>query len=170
MPDIESTKRITSEARLSLLEVLIAMVISVGAGASLLAGLATSAAVRIDYTVRYDAIETVLGIADELRATPIDTVVGVWGPGGTSGNTFSVEGLDPDGGGVAGLITIITDETMTDDDVGVSIGMPRDLDGDGLATSVNVAQTAVALPVIVEASWGPAGARESFKIPVVLVR
>jgi hypothetical protein len=170
MPDIKSTKLFNHEAGLSLLEVLIAMVIFIGAGASLLAGLATSAAVRIDCTDRYAAIETVLGIADELRATPIDTVVGVWGPGGTNGNRFSVDGLDGEGGALAGRITIVTDETLTDDDVGISIGMPRDLDGDGFATSVNVAQTAVALPVIVEANWGPAGARESFRIPVVLVR
>jgi hypothetical protein len=160
----------SGEAGLTLLEVLIAMVIFLGAGASLMAGLATSAGVRIDCTDRYAAIETVLGIADEIRATPIDTVVGVWGPGGTEGSAFSVTGLDAKDGTLAGLITIVTDETSTDDDIGVAIGMPRDLDGDGLVTSTNVATTAVALPIIIEASWGPAGCRESFKVPVVLVR
>ncbi len=162
--------KMNKETGLSLIEVMIAMVIFIGAGASLLSGLATTASVRIDCTDRYAAIETVLGIADEIRGTPMDTVVGVWGPEGTRGATFSVAGLDGKDGTLSGRITIVTDETITDQELGMSLGLPRDLDGDGLAENVDVAVTAVALPIIIEARWGPAGNRESFKIPVVLVR
>jgi hypothetical protein len=165
-----TTAKRNNETGLSLIEVMIAMIIFVGAGAPLLAGLATSASVRVDCTDRYVAIEAVLGIADEIRGTPIGTVASVWGPEGSRGNTFSIQGLDGSDGIPAGSVTIVTDETTTDANLGIALGMPRDLDGDGLPENVDVSSNAVALPVIIEASWGPEGKRESFKIPVVLVR
>lgn len=52
-----------------------------------------------------------------------------------------------------GTITLVTDETRTDAALGCQLGMPRDLDGDGLATNTNVTGTALLLPAIVRARW-----------------
>jgi Tfp pilus assembly protein PilV len=68
--------------------------------------------------------------------------------------TFQVEGLTPVAGQASvGTITLVTDETATDDALGVELGMPRDLDGDGLVSNNNVAVTARLLPVLLEVRW-----------------
>jgi hypothetical protein len=162
-------RNLKAESGVTLLEIMIAMTVFIGGGVAFLSGIATTASVRIDCVDRFAAMETVLGIAEEISATPIDTVVGVWREGGSQGNTFSIWGLDDDTV-LAGSIRVITDETLTDQEIGMSFGMPRDLDGDGEATSTDVSTTALTLPVVVEASWGPASRRETFRIPVVLLR
>lgn len=80
-------------------------------------------------------------------------------PGGSMGDTFETEGLDPiQFGGTVGSIEVITDETLTDADIGFKLGMPRDLDGDGLTTNTDVRGTALVLPILVRSSWsGPYG-------------
>lgn len=68
--------------------------------------------------------------------------------------TFEVPELTPQiGQANVGTIQIITDETRTDAQLGCDIGMPRDLDGDGLATNTNVTGSAILLPAVVRASW-----------------
>ena len=85
-----------------------------------------------------------------------------YAPGGNPGNTFDVQGLSPwPGEASIGTITIVTDETLTDADVGVDFGMPRDLDDDGVVDNLDVSATARVLPVVVRLRWnGPAGQRE----------
>lgn len=82
-------------------------------------------------------------------------------PGGIPGDVFPVRGLVPMPGFLTvATVQVITDETLTDQQLGVSVGMPRDLDGDGLATNVDVTATATLLPVVVTLQWsGPKGAR-----------
>ena len=68
--------------------------------------------------------------------------------------TFQVEGLTPVAGQPSvGTITLVTDETALDSTLGVELGMPRDLDGDGLATNNAVTTTARLLPVVLEVRW-----------------
>lgn len=68
--------------------------------------------------------------------------------------TFGVEGLTTVVGQPSvGKVTLITDETATDATLGVELGMPRDLDGDGLATNTAVTNTARLLPVVLEVRW-----------------
>ncbi|MBL4769708.1 MAG: prepilin-type N-terminal cleavage/methylation domain-containing protein, partial [Planctomycetes bacterium] len=58
-------------------------------------------------------------------------------PGGSIGDVFDVPGLDPWlGNPNIGTVLIITDETLTDADIGITLGMPRDLNGDGDATDI----------------------------------
>lgn len=78
------------------------------------------------------------------------------------GPTFDVEGLDPwDGLPNVGSIQVITDETTTDADIDVNLGMPRDLDMDGLAVSNDVSNSAEILPVVIRMRWsGGGGDRE----------
>lgn len=75
--------------------------------------------------------------------------------------TFDVPELTAvDGELSVGTIVVVTDETRTDAELGCDLGMPRDLDGDGLATNANVTGTALVLPAVVRARWrGSRGAQ-----------
>lgn len=67
---------------------------------------------------------------------------------------FAVEGLTPVAGESAvGSVRVITDETARDADLGVELGLPRDLDGDGLASNTAVGNAAHLLPVLVRVRW-----------------
>jgi Tfp pilus assembly protein PilV len=84
-------------------------------------------------------------------------------PAGTIGDIFDVQGLDPwRANPNVGSVQVIVDETVTDADLGVTLGMPRDLNGDGDASDIDVSGEATLLPVIVRVRWGGAGGdRES---------
>ncbi len=79
-------------------------------------------------------------------------------PDGSIGDIFDVPGLDPwrDTPSI-GTVRVLTDETLTDADLGIALGMPRDLNGDGDASDVDVTDDAMLIPVIVRARWGGSG-------------
>lgn len=83
-------------------------------------------------------------------------------PGGRLGDSFEVDQLDPpEDIADVGSIMAIMDETQADVDLGVNLGMPRDLTGDGLADSADVSGKALIMPVIVRVRWsGRQGDRE----------
>ncbi len=86
--------------------------------------------------------------------TWVQDMLATYGPGGTVGNTFDVEGLNPVGaGGTVGTITFITDETLTDAAINAEFGMPRDLNGDLDAADNDVTGDARILPVILNVSY-----------------
>ena len=67
---------------------------------------------------------------------------------------FDVHGLTvPEGATSVGMVIAVTDETASDASLGVQLGMPRDLDGDGLVSSSDVSLHARLLPVIVRLRW-----------------
>src|SRR5262245_30676654 len=87
-------------------------------------------------------------------ATWAARLLAVFGPGGTSGDTFDIEGLSPAPGSAAvGRIRIVTDETASDVVLGAELGMPRDLNGDGDDDDVDVSASARLLPVILSLRW-----------------
>ncbi len=85
-----------------------------------------------------------------------------YAPGGIPGNTFPVQDLTPwDGQETVGSVWVVTDETLTDAELGVHLGMPRDLNGDGVVNSNDVRSDATLLPVVVRLRWmSQAGRRE----------
>ena len=81
-------------------------------------------------------------------------VVGSLCPHGMLQASFDVPGLNPqDGDAHVGTMTFVADETATDASLGVQLGMPRDLDGDGIVGSTNVLATGRILPVVVRIRW-----------------
>lgn len=98
-------------------------------------------------------------------------VIAVYGPGGNPGDEFDIDGLDSwnDFPTVA-EVEIVTDETVTDADLGVSAGMPRDLDGDGAANDTDVTDSASLLPVVVRLRWQGASGRHQMSQVVYLLR
>lgn len=122
-----------------------------------------------DKQIAHQALQAVVEDLHALSALARDdeggwapAILGRYGPGGDPGPTFAVPGLDPWADEAAvGTITIVTDETRTDLDLGVPIGMPRDLNGDEAVDDTDVGDTAVLLPVVVQLRWrGEAGARQ----------
>ena len=81
-------------------------------------------------------------------------LLGVYGPGGTFGDTFESEGINVAlGEASVGTIQIFTDETLTDGAIGHQLGMPRDLNGDGDNTDFDVTGDARILPVLLTLRW-----------------
>jgi hypothetical protein len=52
-----------------------------------------------------------------------------------------------------GSIQIVLDETESDADLGLELGLPRDLNGDGDADDADVEGTARILPVLLTLRW-----------------
>lgn len=81
-------------------------------------------------------------------------LLALYGPGGTSGDTFEVLGLaEAEEGEPVGRIVIVTDERSTDAELGRDLGMPRDLNGDGDASDADVSASARILPVTLTLRW-----------------
>lgn len=73
---------------------------------------------------------------------------------GEIGNTFDIPELNrPEDNDTVGMIRLFLDEGETDEEIGLELGMPRDLDGDGAMDNGNVTLTARIIPVVVRASW-----------------
>ena len=110
-------------------------------------------------------IEDVKGIANAQVGTDptwSQNFANAYAIGGTPGPLYPVNGLQPrDGEPSVVSVTITTDETLTDQELGVNLGMPRDLDNDGLIDNADVTATATIMPVIVRVRWnGSSGNRE----------
>ena len=50
-------------------------------------------------------------------------------------------------------VHVVVDETLGDRELGTQLGLPRDLDGDGSVSSVDVRERAQLLPVVLVARW-----------------
>ncbi len=149
----------------ALLELTIAMIIlTIGMVSMLQASSRTQSLSREtrDRSAAHNALRSmadrILARSDELVRLGGDNwasdLVSIYGEDGSVGDLFDVTGLDRvDEDQPVGSITIVLDETLTDNDLGLAVGMPRDLDGDGEASSGNVVNFARKLPVIVEIRW-----------------
>jgi type II secretory pathway pseudopilin PulG len=113
-------------------------------------------------TLAHNAIRSTAERIHSLAYTTVETTPSTWvqdllaryGPGGTIGNAFDVEGLNPVGAnGRVGSIQIVTDETQTDAALGAELGMPRDLNGDGDANDNVAGGTARLLPVVITVTY-----------------
>ena len=97
-------------------------------------------------------------ISSEDPALWAGEILETYGPDGSPGNELPITGLEPwAGSNHIATVTIITDETVTDAAIGTDIGMPRDLDGDGLASNSDVTGNASLLPAIVDVRWRHSG-------------
>ena len=166
------SEKLSRRAGLSLIEVVVAVaVLSVG----VLAVASTSMAVSsLDGTEResYLATTRLKSLSEEIQAYSNDArddargwpiaMVAALRPGGLFGDEFDVLGLAPQAGAPAvGSIEVILDERRTDADIGVALGMPRDLEADGEALSPDVSASAQVLPVVLRLRWrGETGERE----------
>lgn len=109
--------------------------------------------------------------ADSDATNWADDVLAVYGTGGVPGDSFPIQGLDPwEGETDVAFVEIITDETSTDGALGVAAGMPRDLNGDGTASTTDIRGTAALLPAIVRVQWRGAAGQQQLTQVVYLLR
>ena len=94
--------------------------------------------VREDVSV----IHTLRQIGETIRGAPFGQIAVTY-----QGFTFQI----PDIGGT-GTVKIFVDETDASPDA-VALGLPRDLDGDGSATTTNVSNRYFLLPIKIGVSW-----------------
>ncbi len=85
---------------------------------------------------------TLSDVAETIRSTPFRDIAANY-------QNFSINISEIDG---TGTVTLILDETDSSRNA-QAFGLPRDLDGDGMATQINVAATYGLLPVKVEITW-----------------
>jgi len=101
--------------------------------------------------------EEIHALSDRIRrqeSSWSQAVVAALSAGGELGDRFAVRELTPAPGEPSvGTIRLVLDETLSDADLQVELGMPRDLDGDGAAASGDVTSSAMILPVVVTARW-----------------
>ena len=117
-----------------------------------------------------ERINSASAIAAMEPSTWVQTVLDAYGPGGTIGDSFDVLGLTaPEGADTVGTIEIITDETITDEELGTIMGMPRDLNGDGDALDTDVSGDANMLPIVITARWRNKGVDSFFKHPLYVM-
>lgn len=158
-----------SDKGMSLIEILV--VITVMAMALLAAAGTTLGTEMLRRTTgeKQVALDALRNEVDRLQGLGVQGVLDEFNGLGTNVRDFSVRGLDRSGA-LAGRVEIITDETLTEQEVGAPIGMPRDLDGDGLADNPDTSTSAVMLPVIVRLTWRGTTGTRSVRTVVVLHR
>jgi Tfp pilus assembly protein PilV len=88
------------------------------------------------------AIHALRELAETVRNAPFGQVASTY-----QGTTYSIPDL-----GATATVTIFVNETDTSPDAAV-LGLPRDLDGDGAASTVDVTNRYFLLPIKVSVSW-----------------
>ncbi len=151
---------------LTLLEVIIAMTVFMILLSALTSTILGAHLLRRTEQHRQLAESAIHSMGEDIRGTAIVSLQGSdpWAASIVSafdGRTFDVNGLTPIEGAVStGTIQIVTDETITDVEIGSDLGLPRDLDDDGSADNADAVDTAVLLPVVLRVDWrGPKGDR-----------
>ncbi|NOT29354.1 MAG: hypothetical protein HOP15_02765 [Planctomycetes bacterium] len=153
-----------ARAALTLIEVAIATSILMIGIVSVLSASSEMYSLRMANRERTLAQNAVRSMAERMHATAhaFSDEPGTWakelgaayGPGGSFGASFAVEGLTLAAGDESvGRIQLCSDETRADADLGAKIGMPRDLNGDGDADDIDVSSGARLLPVVLTLRW-----------------
>lgn len=115
------------------------------------------------------ALDSIIEDIKSISSTQVGTdptwsqnFVNAYAVGGDPGPQYQVNGLTPrDGEPSIITVSVTTDETLTDQELGVNLGMPRDLDNDAAIDNADVTATATILPVIIRVRWdGTSGNRE----------
>jgi len=165
----------------TLLEITLAMtVLLVGMLAATASTLRMHSLRRVnrERALAYNAVRTTTERLQSLSARAITepagwtaTILAGVANGGEVGATFDLRELRARAGAAnLGTIEVVTDETKTDAELGAQLGMPRDLDGDGLATHTHVSADALLLPVVVRARWQGAGGNAQVQHAFYLAR
>jgi len=161
-----SRGRATAGARaaFTLIELAIATSILMIGIVSVLSASSRMHSLRASNRERSMAQNTVRSMAERMHAsahgfsddpdTWAQRLFSTYGPGGSVGDTFAVEGLTlVQGDERVGTIVIGSDETDTDAELKAQLGMPRDLNGDGDASDTDVRDSARLLPVVLTLRW-----------------
>ena len=163
-------------AGFTLVEAVITMVVVIGGLLATMSTFMVSHRLKESTRQRRLATDAIQTTADELVAFSTQaaagtqewssTVAGAYSLDGLVGASFPIQGLEPWAPDDPVMtVLVVTDETVQDAEFGVRAGLPRDLDGDGEATNVDVRGRAKLLPALLRVRWaGVTGRREISRV------
>ena len=171
--------RCSSQAGMSLIEVMVSVVVLVVAVGTSLGSMTTfndlaesDRELAIAYTEAERAIEKIRNEDFANIFATYNQDSGDDPPGADAGPSFDVEGLEGHDGGSAGSIVFPVDPDdsgyLREDLVLPLLGLPRDLNGDGVIDSANHATDHIILPMFVRLDWTGASGNRSIQLPVYL--
>jgi hypothetical protein len=151
----------------------VAIPIIVVAGSMLLTTVIAMSRERTTSADTARAAEAIRSVIESMRNEPFDRVVRLYGPdplddpagpGTAPGDRFTIPGVTPlEGQDSAGRIRLplvdmtepggLPDWQLREDMQDTALGMPRDIDGNGVVDEVDHSEDYEILPVLVEAEW-----------------
>lgn len=146
----------------TLIEVMVAGIIIILAATMLVASLQYCMRASQSAREKTLALNGARAMVERLRGTPVRRIYLAYGPGGTAGPDFDVEGLsaaDGDADGRPGKITFYDDESADAPEV----GLPHDLNGDEDTddSGADVTDNYRLVPVRITVSWRGAAGNKS---------
>jgi len=166
----QESHRTRGDAGLSLLELMISMGVFAMVLLLIMASVVVTEEVRrfaSEKDMARESMENELARLQSLGFQGIIDEVAALGAGMTV--AFAVPGLDR-GAIPSGQVDILLNETVTDADLGMELGMPRDLDGDGFVDNIDTSATATLLPLVATVTWTGVAGTNSLRTVIVMHR
>ncbi len=163
---------ISRDSGIALVEILVSLTLLAVGMLSLIATLAQNSRLQRVTHEKHLAIAGAESVLEDMRRADFGELITTYGTAGSPGNNFDLIGLNArtsDADGHVGLVSFILDETATDT-VAARFGLPRDLDGDGNATAINVSAGYRLLPVRIQIEWEGVGGASYLEFHAVLTR
>jgi hypothetical protein len=117
------------------------------------------------------AVDGARNQVEKMAARSFHTIFASFNDTGTDGSWFDIPGLTPVAGAShVGHVSFPGDNTanLYENVSSAALGMPRDLDGDGLIDGANKASTYVLLPFQITVSWRGSYGTASYTLNVLL--
>lgn len=169
----------TRASGISLVEVVVALTVLVFGALAAVSVMLSS--IRLDQANREDALarQAARQIVETMKGTTFSKIFATYdadpaddpgGAGTAPGATFAVKGLDPQlGAASVGTIVFPTvGGALREDAALTDLGMPRDLNGDGVVDSANHAGDYFVLPVKILVQWRGVDGDRSYVLRTVI--
>jgi type II secretory pathway pseudopilin PulG len=165
------TSRAKARARrgTTLLDVTIAaavLAIAITSLMSLIVSSITLSRVNHETSIAHEAARRTI---EEVQGTEFSNILAVW----TANPNFAVRGLTPLAADVDGMVGAISFPTVAgqlrEDVVDAGLGMPRDLDGDGVVDAADHSGDYNLLPVRVRLSWRGVSGNRTVDLTTILM-
>jgi Tfp pilus assembly protein PilV len=135
-------RKLHRQGGFSLIEAVTAMAVMTVGFAGLASGFVSNSQAYDRARENAFVIQTLRQMAESIRGTPFGEIPITW-----QGWQFQVAEI-----GATGTVKVFVDETDTSADAAM-LDLPRDLDGDGSATTTNVTNKHLLLPIKITLSW-----------------
>lgn len=164
----------------TLLELMISSTVFLLVAGAVVTALVVSSALNMTNRETALAARAAQSVIEELKATAVDEIFARYNAtaaddpaGGTSpGGDFAVAGLAPQAGDADGFVGSIefpgTGVALREDGDDAELGLPRDLDGDGVVDAANHAGNYRILPVRVVIRWTGQNGKRTLELVTVL--